>query len=86
MVNYMATAWVVSMLLGVLLSLLVGLGFLSLMVWRYGQLMLNERRKFNVVTFSIQIVVIAILMAAISYMTYRDHLMPSVVALINSLL
>lgn len=82
----MATAWVVSMLLGVLLSLLVGLGFLSLMVWRYGQLMLNERRKFNVVTFSIQIVVIAILMAAISYMTYRDHLMASVIKFISSLL
>lgn len=86
MVNYMATAWVVSMLLGVLLSLLVGLGFLSLMVWRYGQLMLNERRKFNVVTFSIQIVVIAILMAAISYMTYRVHLIGWVVNFINSLL
>ena len=86
MVNYMATAWVVSMLLGVLLSILVGLGFLSLMVWRYGQLMLNERRKFNVVTFSIQLVVIAILMAAISYMTYRDHLMTSVISFINRLL
>lgn len=82
----MATAWVVSMLLGVLLSLLVGLGFLSLMVWRYGQLMLTERRKFNVVTFSIQIVVIAILMAAISYMTYRDHLMGCVTAFITRLL
>lgn len=86
MVNSMATAWVVSMLLGVLLSLLVGLGFLSLMVWRYGQLMLTERRKFNVVTFCIQIVVIAFLMAAISYMTYRDHLMLSVTAFISSLL
>lgn len=86
MVNYMATAWVVSMLLGVLLSLLVGLGFLSLMVCRYGQLMLTERRKFNVVTFCIQIVVIAILMTAISYMTYRDHLMGWVVNFINSLL
>lgn len=82
----MATAWVVSMLLGVLLSLLVGLGFLSLMVWRYGQLMLTERRKFNVVTFSIQIVVIAFLMAAISYMTYRDHVMGWVTNFISGLL
>lgn len=86
MVNYMATALVVSMLLGVLLSLLVGLGFLSLMVWRYGQLMLTERRKFNVATFCIQIVVIAILMAAISYMTYRDHVMADVVAFFNGIL
>ena len=86
MVNYMATAWVVSMLLGVLLSLLVGLGFLSLMVWRYGQLMLTERRKFTVVTFCIQIVVIAFLMAAISNMTYRDYVMASVVAFFNGIL
>ena len=48
--------------------------------------MLTESRKFNVATFCIQIVVIAILMAAISYMTYRDHVMAYVVAFFNGIL
>lgn len=81
----MATAWIVSMLLGVLLSLLVGVGFLSLMAWRYGQLILTERRRLNVITFCIQIVIIAILMTVVCYVTYRDHLMGPVLSFISKL-
>lgn len=74
----MATAWIASMLMGVLLSLLVAVSFISYMLWRYGSLMIAERRKFNVVTFAVQIIVIAFLLAAITNMTYREYALAAV--------
>ncbi len=74
----MATAWIASMLMGVLLSLLVAVSFIAYMLWRYGSLMIAERRKFNVVTFAVQIIVIAFLLAAITNMTYREYALAAV--------
>lgn len=61
------------MLVGVLLSLLVAVSFISYMLWRYGNLMIAERRKFSVVTFAAQIIIIAFLLAIITNLTYKEY-------------
>lgn len=69
----MTMSWIASMLVGVLLSLLVAVSFISYMLWRYGNLMIAERRKFSVVTFAAQIIIIAFLLAIITNLTYKEY-------------
>ena len=69
----MTGAWIASTVMGVLLSLLVAVSFISYMLWRYGNLMIAERRKFSVVTFAAQIIIIALLLAIITNLTYKEY-------------
>lgn len=69
----MTMSWIASMVVGVLLSLLVAVSFISYMLWRYGNLMIAERRKFSVVTFAAQIIIIAFLLAIITNLTYKEY-------------
>ena len=69
----MTMSWIASMLVGVLLSLMVAVSFISYMLWRYGNLMVAERRKFSVVTFAAQIIINAFLLAIITNLTYKEY-------------
>ena len=74
----MAGAWIASTVMGVLLSLLVAVSFISYMLWRYGNLMIAERRRFSVMTFVVQIIIIAFLLATITNLTYMEYALSTI--------